>query len=60
MVGVEEQLATLKVVKRDGKKVDFNGTKIAMAIKKAFDHFINLDDDDAKASLYTEKDINKV
>lgn len=60
MVGVEEQLATLKVVKRDGKKVDFNGTKIAMAIKKAFDHFIILDDDDAKTSLYTEKDINKI
>ena len=24
----------IKVIKRDGKKVDFDGTKIALAIKK--------------------------
>lgn len=59
MIGVEEQLATLKVVKRDGKKVDFNGTKIAMAIKKAFDNFIRLEED-TEQNVYTEKDINKV
>ena len=62
MVGLEEQIATLTVVKRDGKKVEFNGTKIAMAIKKAFDHLIQLDEDDDSTSVpkYTEKDINKV
>lgn len=44
----------LKVLKRDNKKVDFNGEKIAVAIKKAFDsreEFIE---------KYTEDDINKV
>lgn len=44
----------LKVLKRDNKKVDFNGEKIAIAIKKAFDsreEFIE---------KYTDDDINKV
>ena len=27
----------IKVIKRDGKKVDFDGSKIALAIKKGFD-----------------------
>ncbi len=54
----EERKITLKVVKRDGKKVDFNGTKIAMAIKKAFDKCNNVEDD--SNAIYTEKDINNV
>ena len=33
----EEFFETIKVVKRNGSKVGFNGTKIAMAIKKGFD-----------------------
>ena len=33
----EENLSNIIVVKRDGKKVDFDGTKIALAIKKGFD-----------------------
>ena len=37
MVNTEELVTTLKVVKRNGKKVDFDGTKIALAIKKGFD-----------------------
>lgn len=44
----------LKVLKRDNKKVDFNGEKIAIAIKKAFDsreEFI---------LKYTDEDVNKV
>lgn len=44
--------ANLKVVKRDGKKVEFNGDKIAIAIKKGFDSVIN--------ENYSEEDINKV
>ena len=56
MTNVEEKLSTLKVIKRDGKKVDFNGTKIAVAIKKGFDS-VNIDDEDPK---YSEKDVNKV
>ena len=57
----EERKITLKVVKRDGKKVDFNGTKIAMAIKKAFDKIDKSDDGEENGSTgYTEKDINTV
>ena len=57
MTAVEDKKITLKVVKRDGKKVDFNGTKIAMAIKKGFDSVIPKDEDDEK---YTTKDVQKV
>jgi len=57
----EEFLTNLKVVKRNGKKVDFDGTKIAMAIKKGFDNLKT----DRYASLslgveYNEKDTQKV
>src|SRR5574344_1026385 len=54
---LEEKKITLKVVKRDGKKVDFNGTKIAMAIKKGFDS-VNPSDDEMEK--YTTKDVQKV
>ena len=53
---LELSLKNLKVEKRDGKKVDFNGAKIAMAIKKGFDSII-LEDDTKK---YTDKDINSI
>lgn len=57
----EEKKITLKVIKRDGKKVDFNGTKIAMAIKKAFDQIDKNDDGENNNSAgYTEKDINTI
>lgn len=46
----------MKVIKRDGKRVEFDGTKIAIAIKKGFDSVI-FDEENPK---YTEKDINKV
>ncbi len=46
----------IKVVKRDGKRVDFDGTKIALAIKKGFDSVIY----DEENPNYTETDINKV
>ena len=49
-------LDNVKVVKRDGKKVDFNGTKIAIAIKKGFDS-VNSEKPDSK---YTENDVNKI
>lgn len=45
----------IKVVKRDGKKVDFDGTKIALAIKKGFDSI-----NDEYNQKYTENDVNKV
>lgn len=43
-----------KIVKRDNKKVDFNGEKIAIAIKKAFDS------NDEFVEKYNEDDVNKV
>ena len=55
MISTEELVTTLKVVKRNGKKVDFDGTKVAMAIKKGFDS-ITKDDE----PVYTTKDIQKV
>ena len=56
MINTEEKLNELKVVKRNGKKVDFNGSKIAVAIKKGFDSLI-VEDQEPK---YSEKDIQKV
>ena len=55
MVKTEDLLTTLKVVKRNGKKVDFDGAKIALAIKKGFDSII-CDDE----FVYTSKDVQKV
>ena len=58
---VEELVATLKVEKRNGKKVDFDGSKIALAIKKGFDSIVSdTDDGDNQVKVYTEKDIQKV
>lgn len=48
---VEELFDELVVVKRSGQRVNFNGTKIAVAIKSAFDE-VELE--------YTENDVNKV
>lgn len=57
MIETEEKLETLEVIKRNGKKVPFDGTKVAMAIKKGFDSTI-VDDEEEKK--YTSKDIQKV
>ena len=53
---MKEDVMDLKVVKRDGKKVDFDGSKIAIAIKKGFDS-INIDECENK---YNDKDIQKI
>ena len=56
MTNTEEVLSSLKVLKRNGRKlVDFDKTKIAIAIKKGFDS-ISIDDE----VKYTDKDIQKV
>ena len=56
MTNTEEVLSNLKVLKRNGRKlVDFDRTKIAIAIKKGFDS-ISIDDE----VKYTDKDIQKV
>lgn len=52
-----EKILDITVIKRDGKRVAFNGTKIALAIKKGFDS-VSSDDDDVRK--YTEKDVYKV
>ncbi len=52
----EELLKDKIVVKRNGKKVDFDGSKIAIAIKKGFDSVRTEDEEDK----YTDKDIQKV
>lgn len=51
MQGEKEIIDDLVVVKRSGQRVDFNGTKIAVAIKHAFD---NVYED------YDEKNVNHV
>ena len=56
---MEDALSNLKVVKRNGKKVDFDGTKIALAIKKGFDS-VNDQDEETGKYKYDDKDITKV
>ena len=51
-----EELEELKVVKRNGKKVPFDATKIAMAIKKGFDGTIQEEEE----PKYSTKDVQKV
>ena len=58
MTDVEEKLE-LVVIKRNGKKVDFDGTKIALAIKKGFDS-VNEQDEETGKYKYDDKDITKV
>lgn len=53
----EEILENLKVVKRNGKKVDFDSTKVAMAIKKSFDSVLRTEDEEIKDE---SKDVQKV
>ena len=60
MVTTEEQLENLVVVKRDGKKVSFDETKVALAIKKGFDSLNKISEEEETEKKYTEKDINKV
>lgn len=46
----EEELANIIVIKRSGKRVAFDGMKIAVAVKKGFD---------SVEGKYSEEDINK-
>ena len=52
-----EKNIDIVVVKRDGKRVNFNGSKIALAIKKGFDSVYTADEETHK---YIEKDIYKI
>ena len=53
----EEVLENLKVVKRNGKKVNFDTTKVAIAIKKGFDGIGKTEDEEENS---TTKDVQKV
>lgn len=55
-----DKLEELTVIKRNGKKVNFDGAKIALAIKKGFDSVEVDTDEDEKERKYTSKDIQKV
>ena len=55
---LEKVIENLSVIKRNGKKVDFEGSKIAMAIKKGFDSVDSKEEDGTKK--YSESDIQKV
>ena len=61
MTDTVTKLEDLVVVKRNGKKVDFDKTKIALAVKKGFDSVSgNLEEDEEQESIYNEKDIQKI
>ena len=55
-----EEVKELIVVKRNGKKVEFDGSKIALAIKKGFDSIVSSDQEEKGERKYSEKDIQKV
>jgi len=59
MVEVLDKVSSLTVIKRNGKKVDFDGSKIALAIKKGFDN-LHIGKDDELERKYNEKDIQTV
>lgn len=56
----EHNKITLDVIKRNGKKVDFDASKIALAIKKGFDDITSSTDSEEEVKVYTSKDVNKV
>ena len=58
MTDTEEKI-NLTVIKRNGKKVDFDGTKIIFAIKKGFDS-VNTQDEQTGKYKYDNKDITKI
>ncbi len=60
VVEKEEVLETLEVVKRNGKRVSFDGSKIAIAIKKGFDSILYEDENGEHVRKYNEKDIQKI
>ena len=60
MTDTVEEVKELIVVKRNGKKVEFDGSKIALAIKKGFDSIVSSDQEEKGERKYSEKDIQKV
>ncbi|MBR1803001.1 MAG: hypothetical protein IJ777_03435 [Clostridia bacterium] len=58
MIEVPEKVSQKIVVKRDGKKVEFDGAKIAIAIQKGFGDIIGTGD--RAVAKYNESDVNRV
>ena len=50
LIEVPEKVAKKIVVKRDGKKVEFDGAKIALAIQKGFGDIVG--NEDSKTAKY--------
>ena len=59
MTEVMDKVSNLTVIKRNGKKVNFDGSKIALAIKKGFDN-VKINNGDELENVYTAKDIQTV
>ena len=57
-IEVSKKVAQKTVIKRDGKKVEFDGTKIALAIQKGFGDIIQEENDEPPK--YDDTDVNKV
>ena len=58
MSTVKKDNLDIKVIKRDGKKVQFDGAKIALAIQKGFGDVIG--NQDKSTTKYNETDVNKI
>lgn len=58
MLETMDKIINTVIIKRNGRKVDFDGTKIALAIKKGFDSIRSGEDEDH--AKYNENDVNKV
>ena len=58
LIEVPENVAKKTVVKRDGKKVEFDGAKIALAIRKGFGDIIA--NENPATAKYNETDVNLV
>ena len=57
MSDLNNEFSNITVVKRDGKKVGFDESKIVVAIKKGFD---SIKGENLEEHKYTEKDIFKI
>ncbi len=60
MVVVDDKTINLSVIKRNGRRVNFDGSKIAIAIKKGFDSVIGNDEDNDHTNKYSMVDVDKV
>ncbi len=60
MSSVEEKINKLIVIKRNGRRVNFDGSKIALAIKKGFDSVTEIDEYGEYVKKYGSKNANDI